>query len=151
MKPKWIFFCQLSQILFGNTGAWRPVSGRTCQWSITRPTGGTLPLWPASRSHCWTVVRESVCRIWHSSSKTWRRKNVDSYLARLWDLVPGISPWALGHERVEGKCAAGNGIHAGKTWRMEGWASQFQLNTESSGSQIVPLAGPEIQNCYFSF
>lgn len=169
-----------------------------------RPTGGTLPLWPASRSHCWTVVRESVCRIWQSSSKTWRRKNAYSYLTRLWDLVPGsmclwrlfwpwaevvlffqnvpgklcliccetsddrieclmadgetvqISPWALGHERVEGKCAAGNGIHAGKTWRMEGWASQFRLSTESSGSQVVPLAGPETQNtntflCYFSF
>lgn len=198
---------------------WQPQSltpchwdtGRTCCWSLTwGPRGGTLPLWPASRSHCWTVVRESVCRIWHSSSKTWRRKNADSYLAPLWDLVPGsmcfleaifltdaewpwaevvlifqnvpgklcliccetslgrieclmadgetvqISPWALGHERVEGKCPAGNGIHAGKTWRAEGWASQFQLNTESSGSQIVPLAGPEIQNtntflCYFSF
>lgn len=66
-----------------------------------------------------------------------------------------ISPWALGHERVEGKCAAGNGIHAGKTRRMEGWASRFRLNTESSGSQIVPLAGPEIPNtntflCYCS-
>lgn len=60
-------------------------TGRTCRWSIT--WGGTLPLWPASRSHCWTVVKESVCRIWHSSSKTWRRKNADSYLAHLWDLV----------------------------------------------------------------
>lgn len=31
-----------------------------------------LPLWPASSSHCWTVVRESVCRIWQSSSNTFR-------------------------------------------------------------------------------
>lgn len=175
-------------------------TGRTCRWAIAwGPPGGTLPLWPASRSHCWTVVRESVCRIWHSSSKTWRRKNADSYLAvcEIWCQVAcvsggyfltdaewpwaeavlifrnltgklcliccetslgrieclmadgeivQISPWALGHARVEGKWAAGNGIHAGKTWRMEGWASQFGLNTESSGSQIVPLAGPKIQN-----
>lgn len=30
---------------------------------------GGLSLWLASRSHCWTMVRESACRIWHSSSK----------------------------------------------------------------------------------
>lgn len=34
-----------------------------------------LPLWPASRSHRWTVDRESVCRIWQRSSNTWQESS----------------------------------------------------------------------------
>lgn len=40
------------------------------------------PLWPAVSSHSWIAINESVCRIWHSSSKIcWQKSKVEKVSA----------------------------------------------------------------------
>lgn len=113
-----------------------------------------LPLWPASRSHCWTLESESVWRIWQRSSNTWEKspKPQTHQLVLKWrgwishppnDTWRHRSPSVLDGEGAADAPRVGNVICDGGICWAEGWVSRFRLNTESFDEHVLPQVGPE--------